>query len=67
MSSEKVMISPELSEIVRECSGEPNRMCLEENLRVGTWIFLVVLVPSIETLPGSRSSRRGAPRRWSAF
>jgi hypothetical protein len=35
MSTEKVTISPELSEIVRECSGEPNRLCFEENLRVG--------------------------------
>ena len=35
MSSEKVVISPELSELVRECAGGDNRLCFAKNLQAG--------------------------------
>lgn len=35
MSSEKIVISPELSELVRECAGGDNRLCLAKNLQAG--------------------------------
>lgn len=35
MSSEKIVISPELSELVRECSGGENRLCFSSNLQAG--------------------------------